>query len=55
MKIMPKLDKSKFLKGPSPIELEAELQHLTPEERALILIVMQKDLKWKEALAIKVS
>ena len=53
MKIMPKLDKQFILKGPCPIELEAELQHLTSDEKAVIYVVMQKDLKFKEAMTNK--
>lgn len=50
---MPKLDKQFILKGPCPIELEAELQHLTSDEKAVIYVVMQKDLKFKEAMTNK--
>ena len=50
---MPKLDKQFILKGPCPIELEAELQHLTSDEKAVIYVVMQKDLKFKEAMTTK--
>ena len=50
---MPNFDKQFILKGPCPIEVEAELQHLTSDEKALILKVMQNDLKFKESIAIK--
>ena len=50
---MPNFDKQYVLKGPCPIKLEAELQHLTPDEKAAIFGVIQKDIKFKEAIAFK--
>ena len=41
-----------IMKGPCPKELESELKHLSDEEKAIILAVIQKDLELKEAVAI---
>ena len=41
-----------LLKGPTPNELEQELQHLSFDEKNIIMKVIQKDLELKETFAI---